>query len=121
MFECIHQAVRAQHYEGAYFFQSIPVVGAIISVPTAVVSCAMAIAKAAQAVFKHFKDGVPFFRPTNGTDRNAKQLPMEDAIDFSVIFANNVLNIFTFGIVNSIFVNRVLGELSRIYTNPENF
>lgn len=55
-------AVRHQEYEPAYIFQSIPVVGPIISVPTALFSGTMVIVKIAQAVFQKIKDGIPFFR-----------------------------------------------------------
>lgn len=109
-------AVARQGYEGAYIPQLIPGLGAAISIPTAFVSGISAIIKVAQAIFQYFNEGKPFFRPTDGNIENDENMshvkfPMEDAKDLGLIFANNVANIFTFGILNCVIVLKVLNEI----------
>ncbi len=96
-------AVQRQGYEGAYIPQALPVIGALVSIPTALVSFAKAIVKIAQAIFQNVKEGKPFFRPNEKGVAHIK-FPMEDAKDLGMIFVNNMANICTLGILNCIFV-----------------
>ncbi|MBA3237585.1 MAG: hypothetical protein H0T62_04450 [Parachlamydiaceae bacterium] len=103
------RAVEQQDYEPAYIFQVIPVVGPIISVPTALFSGAMAVVKAVQSLFQKVGYGTPFFR---SDEDERRYIPLEDAIDLSIIFANNVINICTCGILNNFFVFHVLTSIN---------
>ncbi len=107
--KCTFGAVRRQNYEPAYMFQSIPVLGPIISVPITLVSGTMAVVKLAQSIFQKFKDGTPFFRSAENKRWDAS--PLESAIDLSIIFTNNVINICTLGILNNCFVWYVLSNI----------
>ncbi len=88
--------------------QTVPVIGAIISVPTALFSGIVAIGKIAQAVFQRIKNGTPFFRSLEEKNQRHPKTSMENAIDHSIIFLNNVINIGTWGILNNIMVNHVI-------------
>ena len=96
-------AVRNQGYQPAYIAQAMPVLGAIVSAPTALYSGIMAIVKIAQAVFQKIKHGTPFFR-SDDPEWQYSHLPMEDARDLGIIFLNNVINICTLGVLNNLFV-----------------
>jgi hypothetical protein len=109
VYTCTFEAVRRQDYDVAYFLQSIPVLGPIISVPTALVSGTMAIVKLAQSIFQKCKDGTPFFRSVE--DKSWVKFPLESAIDLSIIFANNVINICTLGILNNILVCNFISSI----------
>ena len=109
--ESTFDAVRNQEYEPAYIFQSIPVLGPIFSVSTALFSGTMVIVKITQAVFQKIKDGTPFFRSTDDQNWRYTRSPMEDAVDLSIIFVNNVINICTLGILNNLFVWLVLSNI----------
>lgn len=107
----ITEAVSRQGYEVAYIFQAIPVLGAVTSIPTALVSGVKALAKLAQAVFQHFSEGKAFFRPEDGK-MDAVKFPMEDAKDLGLIFASNVLNICTLGFSNCILFWTAVSQLT---------
>ncbi len=104
--DSLGNAVNNQHglYQTSYLLQAIPVIGAIPSVPTALISGIMAVAKVSQAVFLNAKEGLPFFRSPEDKKRIYTQYPMEDAIDLSIIFVNSILNIFTIGLLNNFLV-----------------
>jgi hypothetical protein len=119
-------AVERQGYELAYIPQAIPVLGGAASIPTAIVSGIQAIIKLVQALFQYLKEGTPFFRPNDGTMGNVK-FYMEDALDLGLIFVDNVVNVFTLGIPNCIFIwdalsgivlNKNLGEDTFDIRNP---
>jgi hypothetical protein len=104
MIESTTRAVNRQDYENVYMLQAIPVLGALVSIPTALFSGAMAIAKLAQALFQKISNGTPFL-----TEEKNYTSSMEDAVDLSLIFANNVLNICTLGICNNIIICCCIG------------
>lgn len=99
-------AVRRQNFQSAYIYQMIPVLGAVISIPTAMVSGLKAVAKIAQEIFQRIKD----FTFGSNEKPNAKSgpRPIDDAKDLALIFTNNVLNIATLGIMNSIIIHGMM-------------
>lgn len=101
-------AVQNQGYEPAYIPQIIPVLGALASIPTALISGIHATVKIAQAIFQHFNEGKAFFRPK---DVKNQKFPLEAAKDLAVIFVNNVVNICTLGIFNCILVSKALNQI----------
>lgn len=108
---CLCNATRNQNFEAAYFFQAMPVLGPIISVPTALVSGTMAIVKFAQAVFQKIKNRTPFFESNDDWDWKYGRTPLASAIDLSLICVNNVINICTLGILNNLAVGYVLSQI----------
>ena len=101
--------MNRQDYDVPMFLQKFPVLGPIVSVPTALVSGVMAIVKVALAIFNKIINGSTFFAPNDETEAryDRTKYPMEDAIDLSIIFANNIINICTAGILNNIIFNLV--------------
>ncbi len=102
MFDAVHK----QGYEGAYLPQAIPVLGALVSIPTALVSGMRAIIKLAQAILQ----GKPYFKPQDAKNMDHVKFPMADAKDLGMIFLNNVANICTLGLLNCIFVVTVSNQ-----------
>lgn len=103
LLKSISDAVQRQGFEGAYIPQAIPGLGALASIPTALVSGVKAIVKFAQAIFQRIAEGKPFFKPTDKS-MDAVKFPMEDAKDLGLIFINNMANIATLGILNCVVV-----------------
>lgn len=100
------KAIENQGYEGYYYPQIIPVVGALVSVPVALVSGIKAILKVVQAVFQRAYEGKPFFKPNDGTMKKVN-FPMNDALELGKISVNNVFNVLSFSILNCCFVASV--------------
>ena len=103
----MYSTIQRQRYEIAYIPQVVPILGAAVSIITALVSGIMALVKVTMAIL--FKDGKPFFRPTDKTMDHIK-FPMEDAKDLAWIFANNVANICTLGFLNCFLVLNTLSN-----------
>lgn len=105
-------------YRLAYFSQAVPGLGAVVSIPTALISAGHAICKLAQAVFERYYHKNPWFTdPSSQVDfalnSNARKCtPLEDAGKLGVIFANNLLNLCTLGILNNVQVIRMFCALS---------
>lgn len=93
-----------QGYGAAYYFQSVPLIGAIVSIPTAVVSGIAAITKFAQAIFKKIIEQAPFFQKKDNLSTEHSAFFIQQGMDLSLIFVNNLANIATLGILNSIIV-----------------
>lgn len=109
--ESVAESITRQGYDTPYLVQALPIAGFIVSVPTAVVSGAMTVAKVSQAVFLKVKGDLPFFRSPEEKERKIIQYPLEDAIDLGIIFVNSMLNICTLGVLNVIFVNQFIKHI----------
>ncbi|MDR3624169.1 MAG: hypothetical protein P4L16_03395 [Chlamydiales bacterium] len=106
--ECTYRAIRRQNYESAYLPQAIPILGPIVSIPTALISGTMMIVNVAQLIFQKFQRN-PSFQSQN---EKKYEVHRNDALDLSIIFTNNVINICTLGILNNCFVNYVLSNIN---------
>ena len=96
--------------------QSLPIIGAVVSIPVAIASGVMAIVKLAQAIFNKIKSGEPLLPPNDDSDPRysyPNRHPMKDAFDFTLIFINSVINIRTFGICNMIFITYIQMRIAR--------
>lgn len=94
-----------------FFVESVPVVGAVASVPGVVMSLALIVSNAAQAAFKMIQ--AQFSNP----EKEAKLIQQADqkfgdAGDWTIVFFNQIANLCTAGILNNIIVKIALQRAS---------
>lgn len=113
MLDATVKAVRDQNLEGGYLIQAFPVIGIIPSIALALFTGASSVAKIAQAFFKSFGD------TTAGPLQQEIKDNWKSAKDYGLLFANNILNICTLGILNSFLVHKEMNAINEFYTRGD--
>jgi hypothetical protein len=103
-------AVRRQKVEYVHLAQAVPLIGPMISVPTALYSGVIVIVMLARAAFQRL----------SGRDNETVSASLADARDFTVLCVNSVLNIYTLGTLNlMIVVWSISDDNATLYTSNE--
>lgn len=100
--DSLNRVVQRQNTELLFFpFQAIPVVGAVASIPGAVIGLAKVIQKVAQALFSLIRN---HFAQTPDNEREYREVLWQDAEDWANITFNQILNLCTAGLLNNVIV-----------------